>query len=170
MNPARVTIRQKVVVVPYTFHPCTGEKIYVMIQDKESKDWSFVTGGKKMCESYEEAAIRELHEETKEVLCDATKMFLREVCSVATDFRPPKHKRADREQGIVVRTLYRVFELPVRFQPDLRILFRQAPKTKQDETSDICYLTEQEILHSKHHRLWRLIRKEIAPAYFAKAF
>lgn len=169
----RVAIRQKVVVIPYTFHPYTGEKMYVMIQDKESKDWSFVTGGKKMKESYEEAAIRELTEETKGVLLDMKTTFLREVGSVATDFRPPKHKKQDREQNLLVRTLYRIYELPVRFQHDLRILFRQVPMSDNDETSDICYMTEEKILCPRKHqeikRIWTLVHDELAPFYFQRA-
>ena len=55
--------RRKIVIIPYikTKHDIH----FLIVKDKENNEWTFVTGGAKPNESFEQCAIRELHEETK---------------------------------------------------------------------------------------------------------
>lgn len=157
-----VVIRHKVAVLPFSFDPRNGEKVYLMIQDKESKEWSFVTGGKKQNESFEQAAWRELCEETKNVL--SVRSHLKERGSVLSDYRVPKHIKADQNLRIRVRTLIRLFELSVPFQPTIRERFQAVPEKPNDETIDICYMTKREIMTRKD--IWSFVQKELAPGFF----
>ena len=54
--------RRKIVAIPYM--KTKNDLFLMLVKDKENDEWTFVTGGAKPNESFEQCALRELFEET----------------------------------------------------------------------------------------------------------
>jgi len=103
----RRVIRHKVFVIPYN-----GKKM-MMVQDKETDEWGFVSGGVKRNEERDPivAAQRELNEETSGLMPFIprdvrTSIFM-------TDYRTKAHLENDKKKRQTVISRYVVFWFPI---------------------------------------------------------
>jgi 8-oxo-dGTP pyrophosphatase MutT (NUDIX family) len=120
----RVVVRRKVMVIPYA-----GRRV-LMVRDRGTGEWGFVSGGVKRHEKHAEAAVRELREETSDLLRDLR--GLQKETSFDTWYRTKAHRANDDRKGERVRSEYRVFwvrvdpavldRLPKAFAPNEEIV------------------------------------------------
>jgi len=111
MRPREVT-RIKTIVVPYIDMP-NGNHLLLLVRDKRSGEYAFVTGGCKKNENSFMCGQRELQEETNGLFqFDLAKTPVK-MESFYTAFRPEEHKRQDQKQNIHVRTFYHMILYPV---------------------------------------------------------
>jgi 8-oxo-dGTP pyrophosphatase MutT (NUDIX family) len=96
-----------------------------MVQDRKTKEWGFVSGGIKRNELPEQAATREVLEETSGILSTDTMVYL---SSFVTSYRPQDLKVLDRKNREKVKSLYYVFLLKFdhanvsRFRPNKEVV------------------------------------------------
>lgn len=120
----RVVVRRKVMVIPYA-----GRRV-LMVRDRGTGEWGFVSGGVKRHEKHVEAAVRELREETSDLLRDLR--GLQKETAFDTWYRTKAHRANDDRKGERVRSEYRVFwvrvdpavldRLPKAFAPNEEIV------------------------------------------------
>ena len=120
----RVVVRRKVMVIPYA-----GRRV-LMVRDRGTGEWGFVSGGVKRHEKHVEAAVRELREETSDLLRDLR--GLQKETAFDTWYRTNAHRANDDHKGERVRSEYRVFwvrvdpavldRLPKAFAPNEEIV------------------------------------------------
>jgi len=105
--------RRKILVVPYTFFSDSGEKLsdphFLMVQDKKSLEWGFISGGVKNHETPSLAAYREMKEETSGIMCPDNIM---PNFSFVSSFRPPEQLAVDKKRREQVKSIIYVFVLP----------------------------------------------------------
>lgn len=97
----RVVVRRKVMVIPYA-----GRRV-LMVRDRGTGEWGFISGGVKRHEKHAEAAVRELREETSDLLRDLR--GLQKETAFDTWYRTKAHRANDDRKGERVRSEYRVF-------------------------------------------------------------
>jgi 8-oxo-dGTP pyrophosphatase MutT (NUDIX family) len=97
----RVVVRRKVMVIPYA-----GRRV-LMVRDRGTGEWGFISGGVKRHEKHVEAAVRELREETSDLLRNLR--GLQKETSFDTLYRTKAHRANDDRKGERVRSEYRVF-------------------------------------------------------------
>lgn len=102
----RHVVRNKILVIPYKEH--VNGREFLMVKDRKTKEWGFISGGIKMNETPEEAAKRELREETSGVL--SSEKLIRFMSFVST-YRPTELQIVDRRRGEKVKSIYHVFLL-----------------------------------------------------------
>ena len=109
--------RHKVLVVPYVIHPSTNEIYYIMVKDRKTGEWGFVSGGVKKGEYAVDAADRELQEESSNLLHLPSKynkyMF-------TSSYRPSELAKIDERRQEVVRSSYTMFMY--RMNDDIRAI------------------------------------------------
>ena len=142
----RQVVRNKVLVIPYTTlldNSCE----FLMVQDRKTLEWGFISGGMKMNETPEQAATRELREETSGVL-DSRNMT--RFTTFVSTYRPEELQVVDRQRREKVKSVYHVFLLKFeqanvkRFRPnkevtDIRIAKYQAFKNVWSFCDDVYF-------------------------------
>jgi len=103
----RQVIRNKVLVIPYTTL-ADGSFEFLMVQDRKTTEWGFISGGMKRNEQPEQAAIREVYEETSGVLNTDDLVY---VTSFVSMYRPVELKEVDRRNGERVKSVIHLFML-----------------------------------------------------------
>jgi 8-oxo-dGTP pyrophosphatase MutT (NUDIX family) len=103
-NNQRLVTRRKVLIIPYI-----GENMdkVLMVKDSKTGEWGFISGGVKKRESFYNAAVRELMEETSGLITSIDQNALTNV--FYTYYRPQELLKVDNERGEVVRSMYTVF-------------------------------------------------------------
>lgn len=118
------TIRKKVFVIPYF------DGKVMMVKDRETHEWGFVSGGVKRHESFEAAAERELYEETSGLL---RSMRGATMAHFETDYRPEALLAQNRLKGEQVRSVYKVFWIPVTEATARRLEDRFVPNEEIEQ-------------------------------------
>lgn len=154
--------RQKVVVVPCTRDPNTGELVHVMVKDTASREWGYIIGGKKASDkSFNHAAWRELQEETNSCLYKnkrkPTWKDLIEMDTYRTSYRPQELLEQDRREGIRVESYYKIFVIHIDYDPNLRKTFSRG---QNSETNSIRYWG---IDKNPDNTWWDFCKREIYP-------
>jgi len=101
----RAVTRKKVFVIPYV-----GNKV-MMVKDRKTGEWGFISGGVKNHESYFQAAQRELHEETSGLMPYIPDDHGRS--PFKTMYRPEELLRVNERRGEQVSSSYCVFWIPI---------------------------------------------------------
>jgi 8-oxo-dGTP pyrophosphatase MutT (NUDIX family) len=101
-------LRNKVLVVPYVMS-CTFEPHFVMVKDRQTNEWGFISGGVKKNESPIQAAYREVKEETSGVLNLALRP---NGFKFVTSYRPPELLMIDKRRNEIVHSLYTMYVVP----------------------------------------------------------
>lgn len=97
--------RKKVFVIPYV-----DDKV-MCVQDRETGEWGFISGGVKKNESFFHAAQRELMEETTGLMPYIPSDI--HPYDFETNYRPDKLKQIDKLRGEVVVSKYKVYWIPI---------------------------------------------------------
>lgn len=159
----KLITRRKVIVVPFIKNE-GGQIQFLIVKDRKSKEWTFVTGGCKANEPDMDAARRELKEETRNV------MDIDIACIPHVSFRfktvyREKHELAeDKHRNERVITLYSVYILDitdVMSIHDVKSQFRATKNMKgvYNENTDLNFET-LESFSSKTH-VWKFIREHV---------
>jgi 8-oxo-dGTP pyrophosphatase MutT (NUDIX family) len=131
---AKRIIRKKILIVPYVMQtdPVSfkSEPHYVMVKDKQTNEWGFISGGVKKNETSFEAATRELQEETSGVLDIRLPLT---GYTFVTSYRPPELLVIDQRRNESVNSVYTMYI--VRCNPQIASLLESF--TPNSEISDI---------------------------------
>lgn len=100
-----LAIRRKVFVIPYY-----NDKV-MLVKDRKTREWGFVSGGVKKHESYLKAAERELFEETSGLMGVIPKNA--GVYSFNTEYRPEELLIQNQQKGEKVLSKYKVYWVPI---------------------------------------------------------
>ena len=101
----RQVYRKKVFVIPFY-----NDKV-MLVKDRKTKEWGFVSGGVKKNETYFQAAQRELYEETSGLMPFIPRGS-REM-SWKTDYRPQELLIENKKKGEKVSSNYKIFWVPI---------------------------------------------------------
>jgi 8-oxo-dGTP pyrophosphatase MutT (NUDIX family) len=95
----------------------------MLVKDRKTKEWGFISGGVKNNETYFQAAQRELKEETSGLMSYIPEDHGR--TSFKTMYRPEELKRVNDRKGEQVSSSYCVFWIPIhqRFADTLETEF-----------------------------------------------
>lgn len=104
MNKRTVT-RKKVFIIPYA-----NNKV-MMVRDRKTNEWGFISGGVKRNETYLQAAERELSEETSGLMSYIPADHGRS--NFKTMYRPEELLEVNRRRGEQVCSTYCVFWIPI---------------------------------------------------------
>jgi len=111
MHP-RIVTRKKTLVIPYITQP-DGNHLLLLVRDTRSAEYAFVTGGCKQIENPLDCAQRELAEETNGIFRLNYKNTMMHMTSFETWFRPEEHKKQDKHQNLMVKTIYQMVLFPI---------------------------------------------------------
>jgi 8-oxo-dGTP pyrophosphatase MutT (NUDIX family) len=100
--------RKKILIVAYT----KQDKRFLMVKDKDTNEWGFISGGVKKNETYYEAALRELNEETSGIFETINKDDYY-THKFKTDYRPDSLLAIDKQRNEIVESLYTIFFFPI---------------------------------------------------------
>ena len=98
-------VRKKVFVIPFY-----NDKV-MLVKDRKTKEWGFVSGGVKKNESYFQAATRELFEETSGLMPYIPKGEQPPIWK--TDYRPDELLIENKKKGEKVSSHYKIFWVPI---------------------------------------------------------
>jgi len=101
----RQVYRKKVFVIPFY-----NDKV-MLVKDRKTKEWGFVSGGVKKNETYFHAAQRELYEETSGLMPFIPKGSRES--SWKTDYRPQELLIENKKKGEKVSSNYKIFWVPI---------------------------------------------------------
>lgn len=101
----RLVNRKKVFVIPYV------DNKVMLVKDRKTKEWGFISGGVKNHESYFQAAQRELFEETSGLMSHIPENHGRS--SFKTMYRPDELLKVNEQRGEQVSSTYCVFWIPI---------------------------------------------------------
>lgn len=135
--------RRKAFVVPVILQDCSDAPRFLLVRDRQTTEWGFISGGCRACEDFATGGGRELEEETRGVVPRDTLL------------RPlhfDMHTRC-RTQGSggstrVVHTHYRVFVFAFLGSPEVlkREFHERAPRNRAEaETDDVTVATLDEM-------------------------
>ena len=104
--------RHKALIIPFIIDKKTNQPHYVMVKDRRTQDWGFISGGVKKNESSEDAARRELQEESSNLLFLPTNNIKK--YSFTSSYRPEELAKIDKRRHEIVRSSYTMylFKLP----------------------------------------------------------
>ena len=124
--------REKVVVIPVSLDGLWG-----VVKDRQSGDFTLITGGKKKSDrTFENSAMREFYEETDGSYKGWSKLV--PVCEFTTTYRPPE--LAQRDRGTVV-SLYKVFRLDLK-SPSCHLY---QGKLSNPESSELRFVKKEDL-------------------------
>lgn len=161
----RVVVRRKVIVVPFVREGPKTIK-FMVVKDRKSKEWTFITGGCKARETDVQAAMRELKEETRNVLglhidafCDRANSF-----QFRTAYRELKEFQEDKLRNERVLTQYTVFALDATDLGDVAAMRNAFRNTKNmrgayNENTDLNFETLESFANKAH--VWKFIRDHV---------
>lgn len=161
----RVVVRRKVIVVPFIRTP--GDNLrFLVVKDRKSKEWTFITGGCKARESDDAAALRELTEETRNVV-DFTPSFRAAHVNAfhfRTTYRERKELIEDRARNERVVTDYAVYAIDVTNTIEVDALKRAFRNAKHmrgafNENTDLNFETLESFSNKTH--VWNFIRDHV---------
>lgn len=146
----------KVLVIPFAF--VHGLLFFLMVHDAQHREWSFISGGKKLNESMERCASRELYEESKGVL----QFHEREFENLEYFDTRVLHSTTHHSM-FKLNTFYRVYFLPlaVYTEAGLRSIedrFRKASYSDREmnENDDMRFFPHRDLKHLP--TMWEFIR------------
>lgn len=149
----------KVLVIPFAF--VHGLLFFLMVHDTQHNEWSFISGGKKLNESMERCASRELFEETKGVL-----QFQDHVFYPCQYFDTRVLHSTAHHSVFKLNTFYRVYFLPLSIYTEsgLRSIedrFRKAESSEKEmnENDDMRFFPYRDLKHLP--TMWEFIRELI---------
>jgi 8-oxo-dGTP pyrophosphatase MutT (NUDIX family) len=101
-------LRKKILVVPYVMckYKTTYRPHFVMVKDKQTNEWGFISGGVKKHETPLQAAHREMQEESSGVLKLAIQV---EAYNFVTSYRPPELLKIDQRRNEIVHSMYTMY-------------------------------------------------------------
>ena len=88
-------IRNKVLIIPYT-----SNNDILLVKDRDTSEWGFISGGVKLKENAYIAACRELREETSNVLTKIEDLGFKRH-AIYTTYREDKKSKNDKHKKIV---------------------------------------------------------------------
>ena len=110
--------RNKVLVVPYvlvkTASNNTTKPSFVMVKDRKTKEWGFISGGVKKGEHSDDAARRELREETSNILILPD---LYDTHAFVSTYRPPELLKMDKRRDEFVISSYKMYAFSLSDRP-----------------------------------------------------
>lgn len=109
--------RNKVLVVPYILVKTTSNNTkpsFVMVKDRKTKEWGFISGGVKKGEHSDDAARRELREETSNILILPD--FYDTHAFIST-YRPPELLKMDKRRDEFVISSYKMYAFALSETP-----------------------------------------------------
>ena len=101
----RIVNRKKVFVIPYV------DNKVMLVKDRKTNEWGFISGGVKNHESYFQAAQRELFEETSGLMPYIPDEHGRS--SFKTMYRPDELRKVNERRSEQVASSYCVFWIPI---------------------------------------------------------
>jgi len=133
----------------------------MMVKDKEYDEWTFVTGGAKPNEMFEQCAIRELYEETNCVL------DIRKHNISLTRFYSFYFKNEIIHDKVLMH--YKVIFLPLhRFGYNMKNCFKLEEKfirnmniNKSPEYNETTYLRFMNLFEIQNSKVWSFIRRKV---------
>jgi|TARA_B110000261_G_scaffold94194_1_gene106812 hypothetical protein len=141
---AKRIVRKKILIVPYVMqtNPVSFklEPHYVMVKDKQTSEWGFISGGVKKHESTRQAALRELHEETSGVMDIPLPL---NGYTFVTSYRPPELLVIDQRRNEIVNSVYTMYI--VKCDPTMMTLL-----AKFHPNSEICDIRLGEFSSFQH--------------------
>jgi NUDIX domain len=160
---------RKVIAAPFIYKD--NDIHFLIVKDRTHKEWTFITGGCKAHESDLQSAVRELLEETKNVVSldciggAALRM------DFTTTYREPHQRIRDQQKGELVVTTYSMFFFDITHcskpPTELRSQFRSIKNVRGafNENLDITFETLESFL-SKNF-VWRFIKQVVVrtPAF-----
>ena len=152
---------RKVIVAP--FFKKDNQVYFLIVKDRTHKEWTFITGGCKLHEDDLQSALRELLEETKNIVClDPAPQFIKRI-EFSTTYREPHQRIRDKAKGESIVTLYSMFFIDItniQSSPlELRNKFRSIKNLRgaYNENLDITFETLDSFL--KKNYVWRFIKQ-----------
>lgn len=159
----RVTCR-KVIVAPFIFQD--DQLQFLIVKDRTHKEWTFITGGCKSHESDADSAVRELVEETRNIINIDRAQFDAIKFEFVTTYREPQQRIKDRERGELVMTAYSMFFIDMTLlnapSPlELRAKFRNTKNLRGafNENLDITFETLNSFMNKNF--VWRFIKQVV---------
>lgn len=106
--------RRKVFVIPHVTGDgrSDGRRQVLMVQDRKTREWGFISGGVKRHETYMQAAVRELAEETSGLM-PMIPPHDHGVSNFETAYRPDELLEVNRKRGEQVSSTYKAFWVPI---------------------------------------------------------
>lgn len=105
-------MRKKVFVIPYFVDDADRNRQQVlMVKDRKTNEWGFISGGVKNHETYFQAAERELFEETSGGMDHIPEEHGKS--TFKTMYRPDELLRVNKNRGEIVSSNYCVFWIPI---------------------------------------------------------
>lgn len=155
----------KVLVIPFAI--VHGVLFLLMVHDIDHDEWSFISGGKKLNESMEQCASRELYEESKKTLNFPENAF--HGCQY---FDTRVLHSTTNQSMFKLNTFYRVYFLPLSLYSEagLRNIesgFRQASSTldkEMNENDDMRFFAYRHIKNLP--KVWEFIQELVKMEMF----
>lgn len=158
----RTYFRRKVIVIPFV-HEAALMRLLV-VKDRRTKEWTFVSGGCKAHESDVDAARRELKEETRGLLDLDIGSMPSSSFKFRSFYRDPKEMCQDAARGQRIVTCYTVYFANVTGVVDREAVqrtFRHIRNMKGvfNENTDLAFETLDEF--EKKNHVWPFIREQV---------
>ena len=154
---------RKVIVAP--FYKKDNDIFFLIVKDRTHKEWTFITGGCKLHEDDLQSALRELLEETKNIVSLEPDVQSIKRIEFSTTYREPHQRIRDKIKGENIVTLYSMFFIDItniKSSPmELRNQFRSIKNLRgaYNENLDITFETLDAFLRKNY--VWRFIKQVV---------
>lgn len=154
---------RKVIVAP--FYKKDSDIHFLIVKDRTHKEWTFITGGCKLHEDDLQSALRELLEETKNIISLNPDVQPTRRIEFSTTYREPHQRVRDKMKGETIVTMYSMFFIDItnlKSSPvELRNQFRSIKNLRgaYNENLDITFETLDAFL--KKNYVWRFIKQVV---------